>query len=1446
MHSPTTAILSNHDMRKTSLSSSPLSNKESRNTALMSQDANSPMMIMTTEQQEESLHDVVSKVVSEVCIITLLKVLDNIIEEKAYNAKTRRFKLTNPTFQKRIICHAGGLEVLYLSGFDDKRPSGSATAATVAAGGGVPSSSNHSVTSATAATTTTTVLELLPDQEDKEWLWQVRQALYQHGKYTLGLTKLPLMPPAPPKSKAKRKTSLSSTISHCSNTSSKKSSSQRASADKTIRKEEGSNSDEGPNSDDNEDEKKQDGWDLPWEATNHSSTESRQNVPIKTTKSDDLVISESQNANVIITSTEEPPTTGANQGVALDDKELEMQVVDDTATTATDDGIDYPTSMTTAPLKDGDNDNDNDNDCKEPTMQRAASWKSKLDEFLATLDTEKQVSNGHEANEPPTPSEESTKSHLASTSNDNDFFNDDDDDDNNATEPSGIHKPFAPTESVPSITSTAKSTLDLILGDVDDASPLKLDSDTRKQMGEFLMDAQNQKHTKSTPTTKSQNGGTNNKWTRATPLPPNRKVPTLQEIVDGTDGDSADKNLKAIFADIKTASNTQSAVNNNRDLSLPTESNGLDSILAEIDVVLRTDSMLPSGVDASAILTSPCNIGKPTESSDVVQPSSPEYTEAIDDNWTPPSPPSSSETANAGSWSPKIDSDKQAEYMNMLQESISSFDPEKVTEAESIDALHECQTEVVITETSTMTTPPQKQDDVDEWFTLCTLMRDSSLSDEFEPCWGALCKLSEICSNLIPPFDKLRNQPTDKTDSDKLSTANSALLQSWIPTDVIIALWEIVMKDEGANPARTDYVKGQLRQVLISGEQIFLEERTGEDLPHASWLRIANEKLIRVGVSLPVVEAKAEVWLLQLCDYLLIDASSWYGRYAILEIFGRARDTAQSDQVESLLNSTDFIQSRLDVLGLDHGTIRHIQDCKNYIDNLLRHEFLKQDEAETVPTEEIGLAVCQHLATCLYRTGQSLDKDEAHTAKAEKVLLAKALHQLGLAAGEWRDYDFEMQLYGRVLVIRREVCEPGSEEIGDTLLVIGACHQSQANLGAAMSCYEEALDMFKAHLGEHHDKVAEALHNIGVVHCERSELDAAMGNLKSSFKIRQDNRDTKSFDADMSDTLCWIGKVYREQGHLQKAYKYFATACASKEEIAGKDSLDVAEILHNIAVIHDDQGEFDVSLEFYTKSLEIKRRRLGEDHEDVCELLTCIGHVYLLMGEDSKALKVFRRVLEKRTNMKSSTSSKAQTKMLLQTYADVIDILRDQSLRAVESKSVKDYLAATLLEMGQLYESVGEYDKGLACLDECLTMASELNDHVRVGQALNTAGIAHAKRRHYDVAMEAFEQALAIRKGFLDEHNVDVAETLHNMGNCAAKQKDFNQARSHYDESLRIKRRLMGSTHPSVAQTLHNIGCIMSEQGFDDAAMNYLREALSVRRVALGDDHLEVAYSLHR
>lgn len=226
--------------------------------------------------------------------------------------------------------------------------------------------------------------------------------------------------------------------------------------------------------------------------------------------------------------------------------------------------------------------------------------------------------------------------------------------------------------------------------------------------------------------------------------------------------------------------------------------------------------------------------------------------------------------------------------------------------------------------------------------------------------------------------------------------------------------------------------------------------------------------------------------------------------------------------------------------------------------------------------EEIGYDVAlygvQHVATCLYRSGQLLARVNGSASK--KLELATALHLIGLAAGEWGDFDFEMQLYQKTVKILPDFGGYNTECGGDTLLSMGACNLGQGDIGAAMSCYEEAHDLYRINLLPKHYKVSKALDHIGVIHCENGEIETAMEAFKTSLKIRQDNGMEDDYDESMADTLCWIARVYREQGLPEKAKKYFDTAREVKEEIFGPDSLEVAEMLHNIAVLFDDEQDF--------------------------------------------------------------------------------------------------------------------------------------------------------------------------------------------------------------------------------------------------------------------------------
>ncbi|KAI2494375.1 hypothetical protein MHU86_20147 [Fragilaria crotonensis] len=108
-----------------------------------------------------TIEDALVLLTAEECVVTLAKVLDNILTEEKYEKKTRKFKLSNETFKRRVVRHSGGLEVLIACQFSKKGQT----------------------------------LQLLKEHESKMVIWNARRALQERADY-LGFA-LSKMPPKP-------------------------------------------------------------------------------------------------------------------------------------------------------------------------------------------------------------------------------------------------------------------------------------------------------------------------------------------------------------------------------------------------------------------------------------------------------------------------------------------------------------------------------------------------------------------------------------------------------------------------------------------------------------------------------------------------------------------------------------------------------------------------------------------------------------------------------------------------------------------------------------------------------------------------------------------------------------------------------------------------------------------------------------------------------------------------------------------------------------------------------------------------------------------------------------------------------------------------------------------------------------------------------------------------
>ena len=731
-----------------------------------------------------------------------------------------------------------------------------------------------------------------------------------------------------------------------------------------------------------------------------------------------------------------------------------------------------------------------------------------------------------------------------------------------------------------------------------------------------------------------------------------------------------------------------------------------------------------------------------------------------------------------------------------------------------------------------------------DWLKLNELMKRNSLMAEFEACWGSICTLSVVCADL--PTEEFGLCPPGNRRSRQ--SFKNRPKRSWLPLELVQGLWSLVLSsEEYPDSIRIAYACSKLHEVLVESQ--YLEIHDKESLPHSTWVRVRKEKLVLLGFALPVSISKQSEWMRKLAIALAGDNQFWYGRYALPTIAIAGGD--DEEKVKSLLRDVDFVQSRLDVIGIVSGTRRHILDCRSYIqarrqkfkDRKFGNDAFQVDVVGDA-SQDVALDACQQVATCLYRQGQLLSKS---TASAVQMMeLADALRLVGTAVGEWGDWEMEMQLYQKIMKVLHECGCSSTECMADTLLSMGHCHLGQGNYDTAYGCYEEALDIYRNRLGANSNKVAQAYHHMGVIYCERGEFESALEIFKTSLKIQQLNSMKDNYDEKTSDTLCWIGKVYRERDLPVKAKKYFDAARDVKEEIFGPDSLEVAETLHCIAVLYDDGHDFERGLRYYRKSLKIRRAALGDQHEDVCDTISCIGNVYKAMGDPATALKVFRRANDLRSSVaRTSPLKEGQTMTLIRSHEDLLEILRIQVKTSKNPETERDEISSILLKMGHIYDTINVFSKCDRCFDKALELRMSSGDDVKAGQVLNVMGISFAKRQKHSHAMKAFEHALDLKKKRLGEGHLDVAETLHNMGNCAAKSGDLNDARAYYDEALRIKRKHGGTNSTSIAQTLHNIGNVLVAQGSNDGAMKHYNEALTLRRNALGRDSVEVAYTLH-
>ena len=156
----------------------------------------------------------------------------------------------------------------------------------------------------------------------------------------------------------------------------------------------------------------------------------------------------------------------------------------------------------------------------------------------------------------------------------------------------------------------------------------------------------------------------------------------------------------------------------------------------------------------------------------------------------------------------------------------------------------------------------------------------------------------------------------------------------------------------------------------------------------------------------------------------------------------------------------------------------------------------------------------------------------------------------------------------------------------------------------------------------------------------------------------------------------------------------------------------------------------------------------------------------------------------------------------------------------------------TLNNIGNVYQSQGDYPQALECYQQFLAINRDIGD--RSDEAIILSNIAGVYQRQgdYPQALDYFQQSLAITRDIGDLS--DEALVLNNIGGVYQSQGDYPQALDYFQQSLAITRQIgdrasEGGTLNEGA-ILNNIGLVYQRQGDYPQALDYYQQSLVITR----------------
>jgi tetratricopeptide (TPR) repeat protein len=325
---------------------------------------------------------------------------------------------------------------------------------------------------------------------------------------------------------------------------------------------------------------------------------------------------------------------------------------------------------------------------------------------------------------------------------------------------------------------------------------------------------------------------------------------------------------------------------------------------------------------------------------------------------------------------------------------------------------------------------------------------------------------------------------------------------------------------------------------------------------------------------------------------------------------------------------------------------------------------------------------------------------------------AVVLNNLSTAYGDKGDYPNALKYGKESLVLRKKLYGEKSAEYALAVIVIGTTYMSQGNYQQALSCYQQAKELFER-LSIRNNYYAQVLNDLGVVYDEMGEYKQSENYHLQAKQLYKELFGENS--SNYASSLSNLGILYLQLGDLKKARLYCEQSLSIYEYVYGKDHITCATVLNNLGTIFDHQRDFDMAEYYYDRALAINKKTFGTDHSDVGSVLNNLGLLYDHKGEYQKAIEYHKEALSVRK-------------------------------RLFGEKNI--HTADSYVNLGGAYDSMKDYENSILYYSKGYDILHKLfgDHHPNTVQAMSNLGFAYYNKGDYKNAVPLLVQCYNIRK----------------------------------------------------------------------------------------------------